>query len=188
MNDPVILKLVDKYGEVEWRESGDLFEELIEAIISQQLSIKASETIFNRFKNLFGKDFPQPTDVLETSDEKLRGVGISFAKIKYIKDLSKCILTGELDLSKLKKMSDEEVITELTKVKGIGRWTAEMVLIFNLRRPDVFSLGDLGLRKAVSNLYGIDIKDLKSIEEISLKWRPNRSIVCRYLWLSLDSG
>ncbi len=191
MDDPIILNLIKKYGELQWNEERDLFESLIEAIISQQLSIKASDTIFGRFKKLFlstslGTQAPTPKQILQTSDEKLRSAGLSGAKTKYVKSLAEFVETKQLVLEELNNLSDEEVIIELTKVKGIGRWTAEMTLIFTLRRPDVFSVGDLGLRKAVSRLYGVDINDLAKIEEISLKWSPNRSKVCRYLWKSLE--
>src|SRR5258708_2631820 len=185
MKDPIIKKLIEKYGELDWKESSDLFEDLVDAIISQQLSGKASATIFGRFKKLFDSKFPTAEEILETHNEKLRSAGLSYAKVKYIKSLAEAIYTQELVLENLSGMADEEVVTHLTKVKGIGRWTAEMILIFSLRRPDVFSLGDLGLRKAVSNLYNVDIDDLAKIEEISLMWKPNRSIVCRYLWKSL---
>jgi DNA-3-methyladenine glycosylase II len=183
--DPVINKLIKKYGELQFRQSTDLFYDLVEAIISQQLSIKASDTIFERFKKLFKNKFPTPKQILEMPDEKLRSAGISNAKVKYIKSLADFIERKELILEDLDNLTDSEVMIELTKVKGIGKWTAEMFLIFSLQRPDVFSLGDLGLRKAVSNLYNVDINDLAKIEEISLTWKPNRSIVCRYLWKSL---
>jgi DNA-3-methyladenine glycosylase II len=188
VKDPIILKLIEKHGELTWGKERDLFEHLVDAIVSQQLSVKASETIFERFKKLFGngKKFPTTNQILKMSDEKMRSAGLSRAKVTYIKSLADFIERKELDLINIKNLGDEEVITELTKVKGIGRWTAEMILIFGLRRKDVFSLGDLGLRKAVSNLYGVDINDLKKIEEISLKWSPYRSTAARYLWKSLD--
>ncbi|HSX48957.1 MAG TPA: DNA-3-methyladenine glycosylase, partial [Candidatus Saccharimonadales bacterium] len=180
--------LIEKYGELTWGEERDLFEHLVDAIVSQQLSVKASETIFGRFKKLFGKSkkFPTPSQILKMPDEKIRGAGLSNAKVKYVKSLAHFVESKELDLVNLKNLDDESVIVELTKVKGIGRWTAEMILIFGLRRTDVFSLGDLGLRKAVSNLYGVSIDDIKKIEEISLKWSPNRSVAARYLWKSLN--
>ncbi len=186
MDDPVIQKLIKKYGDLTWNKKEiNLFESLIESIISQQLSIKASDTIFSRFKNLF-KAFPTPKEILKTSDEKLRSVGLSGSKAKYIKSLSEFIEKKDLVLENLKNLEDEEVITELTKVKGIGRWTAEMILIFTLRRPDIFSIGDLALRKAVSRLYSVDINDLAKIKKISLKWIPYRSTASRYLWKSLE--
>lgn len=189
ITDPVIKKLIKKHGELSWRKDGevDLFEDLVDSIVSQQLSTKAAATIFGRFKNLFGNKFPTPKQILKTEDQKLRDVGLSWAKVKYVKSLADFIDREELVLENIKNLSDEEVINELTKVKGIGLWTAEMILIFSLKRPDVFSLGDLGLRKAISKLYGVDVNDLKKIEEISLKWKPNRTIASRYLWKSLDS-
>lgn len=185
-NDPVLKKLIIKHGELKLQKSSNLFLDLIDAIISQQLSVKASATILERFNNLFYKKLPTPEKVLELSSEKIRKAGISYSKIKYIKSLSEFIVTRKLILENLDKLEDEAVINELTKVKGIGRWTAEMILIFSLQRPDVFSLGDLGLRKAVSNLYNVDIKNTEKIQKISLKWSPYRSWASRYLWKSLS--
>ncbi len=185
--DKKLGSLIKKHGELEWDWESDLFFDLIESIISQQLSGKASATIFGRFKKLFTtKKFPSPSDILKISDEKIRACGISFAKIKYIKGLCQAILDGNLNLDKLPLLSDEEVITELIKIKGIGKWTAEMVLMFSLKRMDVFSIGDLGLRTAVSKLYNIKKEDAKKIEKLSLKWSPYRTIAARYLWKSLD--
>ncbi len=184
VKDVVIKKLIKEHGELTWSAERDLFEALIEAIISQQLSVKASDTIFLRFKKLY-RTFPTAKQILKTSDTKLRTAGLSGAKASYVKSLAEFVETKQLILENLKNLDDENVINELTKVKGIGKWTAEMILIFTLRRPDVFSLGDLGLRKAVSNLYGVNINDLTQIEKISLKWKPYRSMVSRYLWKSL---
>ncbi|MDO8452820.1 MAG: DNA-3-methyladenine glycosylase, partial [bacterium] len=169
-----------------WKGEGDLFIDLIDSIISQQLSGKAAATIFQRFKDLYGKKFPAPKQILDTSDEKLRGVGLSRAKAVYIKALSQAILDGSLNLKQIPSMQDEEIIVELTKIKGIGRWTSEMILMFSLGRPDVFSTGDLGLCKAVYNLYGISPKDKAKIEALSLTWSPHRSLASRYLWKSLE--
>lgn len=185
-SDPVMASLVKRHGDIVWGSSASLFEDLVESIISQQLSGKAAKTIFGRFKDLYGNSFPTPKEILSTPHEKLRSVGLSNAKAKYVKSLSEFVDSGELILPELKNKNDEEVIAELTKVKGIGRWTAEMILIFSLRRPDVFSMGDLGLKKAVSNLYKVDIKDVKKIEIISRAWSPYRSLACRYLWKSLE--
>ena len=188
--DPVLKKLVQEYdlpSFSQWTKTDDLFATLIRAIVNQQLSGKAADTILGRFKNLYKNSFPTPLQILKTSDEKMRGCGLSYSKISYIKGLSQAVNDGSLDLEKLPILSDEEVITELTKLKGIGRWTAEMILIFSLNRPDVFSLGDLGLCTAVSKLYNVDRKNLKKIEKISLRWSPHRSIACWYLWRSLDN-
>lgn len=185
--DPVLKKLIERYEFPALKTSENLFFDIIDSIVSQQLSIKAGSTILGRFKNVFnGKAFPNALDILSTSDEKIRGCGMSFAKIKYIKGIAKAIVQKTLDLQKLYELQDEGVIEELTKQKGIGRWTAEMILIGSLGRLDVFSVGDLGLRTAVSRLYNVKRDDLKKIESISLMWKPYRTIASRYLWKSLE--
>jgi DNA-3-methyladenine glycosylase II len=129
-----------------------------------------------------------PEQILATDDEKFREAGLSQAKIKYFKGVSEAKENGQIQERKIRKMSDEEVVAELTALKGIGRWSVEMILIFTLGREDIFSLGDLGLRTAVSRLYSVDREDLRKIEEISLVWSPHRSLASRYLWKSLDAG
>ncbi len=194
--DPILRKIIKEYEIEELNGETDVFQDLIESIINQQLSGKAAATIFGRFKNLFThsassgqetKTFPAPQRILKVPDEKIRKCGISFSKIKYIKGLCQSIIKKELNVKKLTELSDEEVIVELTKIKGIGKWTAEMILIFSLKRLDVFSAGDLGLRTAISKLYNIDRENRKEIEKISLKWSPYRSLAARLLWRSLDN-
>lgn len=185
--DPVIKSLVKDYMIDEWNKYGNyLFIDIIDAIISQQLSGKASEAISKRFKSLFKTERIGPIDVLSMSDEALRGCGLSLTKVSYIKGLAKAVNEKLIDIDNMRKLSDEKVIAELVKIKGIGRWTAEMILLFSLQRPDIFSLGDLGLRTAVSKLYGVDRNDFEKIEKISLRWSPYRSIASRYLWKSLS--
>lgn len=185
--DPVMRRLIEAHEAPHFNSDSNLFSDLIEAIINQQLSSKAGETIFNRFKDLFNGSFPKPEEILVIADAKIRECGISFTKIGYIKGICKAIQERTLDLENLHVLSDEDVIEELTKLKGIGRWTAEMILMFSLKRTDVFSLGDLGLRTAVAKLYNVDRDDHKVIEAIALQWRPYRSIACRYLWKSLEN-
>lgn len=181
--------VIDKFVIPPLLPSADLYQNLLESIVSQQLSVKAADTIFKRFLALFpGENFPKPEEVLKISDDTLRSCGLSRQKASYLKSLSELILSGQLILEDLESLPDEEVILLLTKVKGIGRWTAEMFLIFTLGRPDIFSLGDLGLRTAVSRLYGVDRDNLKAIEDISLQWQPVRSLASRYLWKSLDNA
>ncbi len=170
-SDPVMKGLIETHGELEWSESKDLFIDLVNAIVSQQLSGKAASTIFGRFKKLFGKKFPTPKQILKMPDQTLRDVGLSWAKVKYIKNLSEAVDEKRLVLGDLHRMEDEVVIEKLIQVKGIGRWTAEMILMFSLGRPDVFSFGDLGLKKAIANLYGVDSKDMEKIREISFSRR-----------------
>ena len=164
------------------------FKTLVEAIVSQQLSVKASDTIFKRFVSLYPKrKFPTPEEILKTSDAKLRSVGLSGGKVKYIKDLAKKVHQKEVLLHRLHMMADEEVIEHLIKVKGIGRWTGEMFLMSSLGRPDVFSHGDLGLRNAIQKLYGFKKPPTtKQIDKIIAKWSPHKSLASRYLWKSLD--
>lgn len=168
--------------------SKNIFADLVEAIANQQLSEKAGATIFKRFKGLFSpRRFPKPKDIFEITDEKIREAGLSWSKVRYIKGLSEIMHQKKIDLKKLFDQSDEEVIETLVAIKGVGRWTAEMILIFSLNRLDVFSMGDLGLRTAVSKLYRVDRGNLKKIERISLQWKPFRSTASRYLWKSLDN-
>lgn len=160
------------------------YESLVEAIITQQLSGKAADSISGRFKSMYPR-YPRPADVLKTSDAKLRRAGLSKMKVSYIKDLSKKIETREIRIRSLEEKSDEEVVEELTKVKGIGRWTAEMFLIFSLGRLDVLPVGDLGLRKGVQRLFSLDeLPDAKKIEELAEGWRPYRTVATWYLWKS----
>lgn len=184
--DPILKKLTKQYPAPKFEDrSSFLFYELIESVISQQLSVKAADTIFGRFKNLFGNNFPTPSKVLTMDDDKLRSCGISFAKISYVKSVANAFVSDLIDIEKIKKQSDEEVIEELTQIKGVGRWTAEMILIFTLKRPDVFSIGDLGLRNAITKLYGIT--DRKDMVKLSENWKPHRSTASWYLWRSLEN-
>ena len=186
--DPILQKLYKTYGPHVFEDKSDrLMEELIEAIINQQLSGKAADTIYSRFLQLFKcKQFPTPEQILKIDVEKLRGAGMSYSKAAYIKNIAQAFKDKNLDTKILRKMSDDEVAIELTKIKGVGKWTAEMILIFTLNRTDVFSLGDAGLRRAIKNLYGIT--DEKKILELSETWKPNRSFACWYLWRSLNNG
>ena len=185
--DPLLARVIAKVPRPVWERRNAYFRELVESIISQQLSEKAADTISKRFSALFStKSFPDPNAILTIHPEKIRAAGISYAKISYIKDLAERVETKSLVLERLVKLPDVEVINELTKVKGIGRWTAEMFLIFGLGREDVFSYGDLGLRNAIQKLYRLRKPlTLQRAERISLRWKPYRSWACRYLWESL---
>lgn len=186
--DPILAKIITKIPPLEKRSvGGNYFLDLIETIISQQLSIKAADTIWGRFQALFPKDAITPEAVIEIDTEKVRGAGISYQKISYIKDLAKHVAESGLVFEQFDIMTDEEIITELVKVRGIGQWTAEMFLMFNMGRPDVFSHGDLGIRKAIQKLYKLKKEPTqKQAEKIAEKWRPYRTIGCRYLWRSLE--
>jgi len=186
--DPVMRELIKKHGTLQVKKNRrNHLESLIRSIINQQLSDKAAATIYERFKNLFpDKSYPDPKRIIKIPDKKIREAGISFPKIKYIKGLCKAIVKREVDLDNIHKLTDEEVTEELTKLLGIGKWTSEMFLMSSLGRFDVFAIGDLGLRKAISILYKVDRDDLGKIEKISISWKPYRSIASRYLWRSLD--
>jgi len=186
-SDPILQKLVKKYPKPTFSDrSPYLFEDLVESIISQQLSIKASGTIFTRFKALFKtKKFPSPKDLLKKRDDELRTAGISYQKISYLKSVADAFVSDLINIKIIGQMSDEEVITTLTQIRGVGKWTAEMILIFTLARPDVFSVGDLGIRNAIERLYGIKEKD--KMLALSEKWKPYRSSACWYLWRSLEN-
>jgi len=191
-SDPVLKVVIEGIKLRELSRGGDpeaYFESLVEAITSQQLSVKASDTIFKRFAALTpGKKFPTPRQVLKMPPAKIRRVGLSRMKVSFIKDLAKKVLDKTVNLKEIDKWPDEKVIEHLTAVKGIGRWTAEMFLIFSLRRDDIFSYGDLGLRKAIQRLYKMKKEPTqKQAEKIVAKWKPYRSLASRYLWASLDN-
>lgn len=168
------------------RTSENYFSSLCESIISQQLSVKVGDVIFNRFKSLL-KNTITPENVLQHSVADLRTLGISNQKASYILDLSQKIINKEVHLESLNNMSEQEVINELTKVKGIGQWTAEMFLMFSLGREDVFSTGDLGLKRAIEKLYNISEPSKEILIEMSNKWSPYRTYAARVLWHSLDN-
>jgi DNA-3-methyladenine glycosylase II len=186
--DPVLAKVIDDSILSVRKRRSNFFSSLSQSIIGQQLSTKAADTIRNRVRQLFkGPGFPTPKQVLRMPDTKLRAAGLSYGKISYIKDLALAFESKKLDMRRVNRMTDEEVIAWLTRVKGIGRWTAEMFLMFSLHRPDIFSTGDLGLRNAVQKLYGLrNPPTAKQLERITAKWSPHRTLASRYLWKSLD--
>jgi DNA-3-methyladenine glycosylase II len=187
--DPILGAVIKELKLKPLGKRTDHFESLVGSIISQQLSGKAADTIFGRFVALFpGNKFPEAAEVARTPLPKLRKAGLSRGKATYIKDLARRVAKGEIDFAKIHLKKDEEVITELVKVKGIGRWTAEMFLIFFLRRPDVFSAGDLGLQNAVKKLYRMKKHPTPAqMERLARRWAPHRSLAALYLWRSLDN-
>lgn len=185
--DPILYKALEWIDTIPpLKKSDKLFEDLCESIASQQLSVKASDTIFKRFKALFPNSEVTPKPILQFTIEEMRAVGLSNAKANYIKDLAQRVVDGLVELEKFDGFSNQQVIDELVAVKGIGPWTAEMYLMFTLARPDVFSLGDLGLRNAIKKLYGIETNSKAEILRLSEKWKPYRTYACRILWRSLD--
>jgi DNA-3-methyladenine glycosylase II len=165
-----------------------LFERLASSVTGQQLSTKAADTIVSRLKAACGGSIT-PEAIRKLRLPALRKAGLSAAKAKTLKELSRAVLSGELDLAKLRTLPEEEAIAKLSSVWGIGRWTAEMFLIFALGREDVFSPGDLGLRRAVEALYGLP-KDcpVRELEAVALRWSPHRSYASRALWKIRDTA
>ena len=187
--DPVlgaVIKTIGACGLAD-RQRKDHLSALVGAIVSQQLSTKAAATIFGRFLALFPDAvLTDAAAIAALDDAALRGVGLSGQKVSYLRDLSARIMDGRLQLSELDELPDEQVIERLTAVKGFGRWTAEMFLMFRLHRPDVLPVGDLGIVNAVQRLYRIRKRpDPKRLLKIGEAWRPYRSVACWYLWQSL---
>lgn len=166
----------------------DPWEALARAIVGQQLSTKAARSIWEKLQGQFGGETPDPKSLLRKRSQTLRKAGLSNAKVEFLRDLAGRVADGTLDLARLRDLPDEDVIAELLEVKGIGRWTGEMFLIFHLARPDVVSTGDLGIRRAVQTAYGMDeLPGPHELERIADQWRPHRTLACLYLWRSLDN-
>ena len=159
---------------------------LIASIMSQQLSTKVAKVIYNRFIELYGGEEPQPQQVLDTPFEILRGIGLSNAKVNYVQNVARFCIENSITDSKLKKLSNEEIIALLTQIKGVGQWTVEMLLMFSLGREDVFAVDDLGIQQAIVKAYKLNIENKKEIKEkmlqISSKWSPYRTYACLHLW------
>lgn len=165
----------------------NVFTALMESIVSQQLSVKAADTIYGRFVNLFPHQQPTPEAILATTEEALRGVGLSLQKAKYVKNVASFALENNLETPALELLTDEELIALLTQIKGVGRWTVEMILMFTLLRHDIFPIDDLGIYQSMVEVYQIDTtQDKKEIRKqltvIAENWRPYRTWACRYLW------
>jgi DNA-3-methyladenine glycosylase II len=192
---PEMAAVVEQVGEIDLatrlarraeRRPADAYGALLRTIVGQQLSTKAARTIHGRVLELFGGATPSPERLLEAGEEELRGAGLSGRKVTYIRDLAEHVLSGELELDRLEELSDERVIEEIVAVRGLGRWSAEMFLLFHLERPDVLSGGDLGIRKAIQ--VGWELEEMPTPEavlEIGEPWRPHRSLASLYLWESL---
>jgi DNA-3-methyladenine glycosylase II len=191
--DPVMARLVDEHGAIVRRElkeerTGDAYGALLRSIVGQQLSTKAARTIYGRMLELFDGHAPTPRQLLAADPDAIRAAGLSRPKISYLRDLADHVEKGELELDRLDDLPDEEVIEQLTAVKGIGEWSAHMFLMFHLRRPDVLPVGDQGIRNAVRVEYRLrKLPDAKRLEKIARPWRPYRTLACLYLWSSLDN-
>lgn len=187
--DPKLNQIIKRVGPCELHTAAprDPFEALCMSIASQQLSVKAAATIFGRFCDLFANRKPTPEGVMTLTDDQVRAAGFSRPKVSFIKDLAERVLDGRLDLQGLKKHPDDEVMRQLVAVKGIGRWTAEIFLMFRLGRPDILPADDLGLMNAVHRAYALRTRpDAKKLRAMGEMWRPHRSVAAWYLWQSLS--
>lgn len=189
-NDKFLRRVIDEAGLCTITPHTNYYWELVDSIISQQLSVKAAATIMSRFKLLFSKDTPLPGDILAIPHNKFRAAGLSNAKANYIRDLAQHIVDGRLDLSNLDELSNDEIIVKLTAVKGIGEWTAHMFMMFAMGRLDVLAIGDLGIKLGVQKLYGLD--NLPTPAEITNlavinNWHPYETVACWYIWHAKDN-
>lgn len=193
-SDPVIGGLVDRLGELSMAERRrrrprmDAYGMLLRSVVGQQLSAKAAFTIHGRVLDLFDGATPTPGALLEIAPERLREAGLSNRKVEYVRDLSGHVISVELELDRLGSLPDEEVIEEITGVRGFGVWSAQMFLIFFLERADVLPAGDLGIRRAIQVAYGLEeLPTPAEVERIGEPWRPHRTLASIYLWESLSN-
>lgn len=182
--DPSLKPIFAQTDKVEFELESEYFLVLVSAIVSQQLSGKAARAIYRKVDNFFSNGIT-PEKIVTAETEDLRGLGLSYRKVEYIKSLATHVIEGTVTFDRLEEMSDEEIIEMLVKIKGIGRWSGEMFLMFALGRENVFSSGDFGLRKALSMLYGKDIS-VNEANDLSNKWTPYKTVVAYYLWRFLE--
>jgi DNA-3-methyladenine glycosylase II len=192
--DPVLAQLIAAVGPLADARDGrpdraDHYGALVRSLTGQQLSVLAARAIYGRLTARFDDRPPTPQEILADDPEELRAAaGLSRAKVSYLRSLAEHVISGELELERLDELPDEDVITELIAVKGLGMWTAQMFLMFHLERPDVLPVGDLGIRRAIERAYGLDgLPDAPTMERIAEPWRPHRTLACRYLWRSLQN-
>jgi DNA-3-methyladenine glycosylase II len=194
--DPVLARLLDEHGPPEMRRDpsrpapGDHYAALVRSIVGQQLSVLAARSIYRRLLEHFGGHPPTPEQVLAADPDEMRlAAGLSRAKTTFLRSLAEHVISGELELDRLDDLPDEDVTAELVAVKGLGEWSAHMFLMFQLERPDVLAVGDLGIRRAVERAYGLDaLPTPAEVTVLGEPWRPWRSIGCRILWRSLDNA
>jgi DNA-3-methyladenine glycosylase II len=184
--DPALGNLISQCGSIEIPIQEDFFVSIASAIVGQQLSNRVAEILWIRLNELVGETV-SPESILALEEEALRRIGISYSKIKYLKSLSTAVIEKTIELDRLHLLDDEEIVRQLTQVKGIGPWTAEMFLIFSMGRMDVFSVGDGGLQRAVKWLYNLEeIPGKEALLRISDQWKPYRTIAALYLWRAID--
>lgn len=186
--DPIMRQVIASVkAEIKPAPSIDIYLELLESIASQQLSIKVVRVIWQRFIDLFADEYPDPHVLLRFEEHVLRKVGLSNAKLKYMKNVAEFSLKNDLSFEHLNEMTDEKIIAYLTQIKGVGRWTVQMILMFPMDRPNVFPVDDLGLQSKIKKWYDIDLekKELRAkLLEIAEQWDPYKTLACKYLWKS----
>ena len=183
-------KLIESVHVPDFTPSGKVYYDLLDSIVSQQLSVKVATTIFNRFCTLFPDKYPAPDLLAGIEIERLRSVGLSGQKAQYLQNVAAFSLQNDLESRNWNTMADDEIIEFLTQIKGVGKWTVQMILMFSVGRPDIFPVDDLGIRQAMTKLYGLDENDKKIKQhmiELAEPWRPYRTIASRYLWRWKDS-
>lgn len=192
--DPVLRGVIDACGPLPPSREGrperdDHYGALVRSIVGQQLSVKAAKAIYTRLTDRYGGRPPSPQEVLSEEPEQLRAAaGLSRAKVSFLVSLAEHVLDERLQLAALDELSDEQVVAELTAVKGLGVWTAHMFLMFHLERPDVLAVGDLGIRRAIERAYAMpSLPQAAEMEALAEPWRPHRTLACRYLWRSLSN-
>jgi len=190
-NDAILSEVIKNAPLPSFVPHKNYYQELVESIISQQLSVKAAATILKRFRELFSTDFPTPEKILATDIETMRGVGLSRQKASYIHDLATRVLEGSIQFAHLDSLTNQEIIDELTKIKGVGVWTVHMFLLFCMGRLDVLPTGDLGIKNSMRKLYDLPEKptpeDMEMIA-INNNWHPYESVASWYMWHSLDNA
>ena len=188
--DPILGSVITNAPLPSFVPHGNYYQELVESIISQQLSVKAAATILKRFRDLFGDTFPSPEDILTKDIEVYRSVGLSRQKATYISDLAQKVLDGSVQFNHLDALTNQQVIEELTAIKGVGVWTVHMFLLFCMGRLDVLPVGDLGIKNGIQKLYDLDTRPTEAdIEALAIQqhWHPYESIASWYIWHSLDN-
>ena len=192
--DRVLAELMAEVGELDLehrrrgRPKGNAYSNLLRTVIGQQLSTRAARTIHERVLAIYGGREPAPEELLDTDDAELRAAGLSGRKVEYLRSLAEHVVSGELETGRLEELPDDEVIAEITAVRGLGEWSAHMFLMFFLERPDVLPTGDLGIRRAVQIRYGLDdLPAAEELERIAEPWRPHRTLACVHLWESLHN-
>jgi DNA-3-methyladenine glycosylase II len=190
--DPVLRELIDSVGadglgDPRAGRPNDHYGALVRSIVGQQLSTRAARAIYGRLTERYGGRTPTPEEVLADDPDAMRvAAGLSHAKVRYLRSLATAVVDGTVELDRLHELPDDEVVAQLTAVKGIGTWSAQLYLMFHLGRPDVVAAGDLGIRRAVMLRYGLDeLPDEATVTRIAEPWRPYRTLACRYLWRSL---